>query len=131
MAAKSGCDVAPASGAGGSAVRLQHRKAQDRSGGINLNRQVGRTPTAAVGRALGPYAPVLWAWLLGLAFLALARLALSIGFRDSIAGTPDLWRMFTLGVRMDTILLSMLLALPALLLGLLPAGVPRKRPFGD
>ena len=110
-------------------MRLQHQKAQDRSEGINLTRQVGRTPKAAVGRALGPYAPLLWAWLLGIAFLALARLALSIGFRDSIAGTPDLWRMFAIGVRMDTILLSMLLALPALLLGLLPAGPLRNRSF--
>ena len=94
-----------------------------------MSRQFGRTTAAAVGGALGPYAPLLWIWLIGLAFLALARLALAIGFRESIAGTPELWRMFVLGVRMDTILLSMLLALPALLLGLLPTGSLRDRSF--
>lgn len=91
--------------------------------------ELSGSPTRWVAALLGPYAPLLWAYLLGLAFLAASRLVLAISLRESIAGTPDLWRMFTLGARMDTILLCMLLGIPALLMGLLPDGELRNQGF--
>ncbi len=72
-------------------------------------------------RGLGPFAPLLLAYLVGAAFLMLMRLALAFAYRDAIAGTEDLWFMFPLGLRMDTVLLCFLLLAPALVLAVLPA----------
>jgi phosphoglycerol transferase MdoB-like AlkP superfamily enzyme len=75
----------------------------------------------AVQRGLGPYAPLALAYLAGVAFLALARAALALVNHEAIAGTPQLWLMFPIGLRMDTVLLCYLLLLPALVVAALPA----------
>ncbi len=72
-------------------------------------------------RGLGPFAPLLLAYLVGAAFLSLMRVAFAFAYRDAIAGTEDLWFMFPLGLRMDTVLLCYLLLAPALVLAVLPA----------
>lgn len=76
-------------------------------------------------RGLGPFAPLLLAYLVGAAFLTLMRAAFAFAYRDAIAGTEDLWFMFPLGLRMDTVLLCYLLLAPALVLAILPAGRAR------
>ena len=81
-----------------------------------------------VQRALGPFAPLALAWFAAVAFLALMRAAFAFAYRDAIAGTPDLWLMFVLGLRMDTVLVCYLLLLPALVLAVLPAGRWRDLP---
>jgi len=76
-------------------------------------------------RALGPFLPLLLAYASGALFLTAMRAALAIAYRDAYAGTPGVWWMFPLGLRMDTLLLSYLLLAPALVLALLPAGRAR------
>jgi len=71
--------------------------------------------------ALGPFTPLLLAYACGVLFLSAARLASSLAYREEIAGTPALWHMFPIGLRMDTVLLCYLLLAPGLALALLPA----------
>lgn len=77
---------------------------------------------APLQRGLGPFAPLALAWLAAAAFLALMRAVFAFAYSDAIAGTPRLWFMFPLGLRMDTVLLCYLLLLPALVVAVLPAG---------
>jgi hypothetical protein len=70
---------------------------------------------------LGPFAPLLLAYACGALFLSAARLASALAHRAEIAGTPALWRMFPIGLQMDTVLLCYLLLAPGLALALLPA----------
>jgi phosphoglycerol transferase MdoB-like AlkP superfamily enzyme len=70
---------------------------------------------------LGPFTPLLLAYACGALFLSAARLASALAYREDIAGTPELWRMFPIGLRMDTVLLCYLLLAPGLALALLPA----------
>ncbi len=86
-----------------------------------------RRAWAPLQRGLGPFAPLLLAWLVGIAFLALMRGAFAIAHRAAIAGTEDLWLMFPIGLRMDTVLLCYLLLPVALVLASLPAGRARDR----
>jgi len=70
---------------------------------------------------LGPFAPLLLAYACGALFLSAARLASALAYRGDIAGTPALWLMFPIGLRMDTVLLCYLLLAPGLGLALFPA----------
>ena len=70
---------------------------------------------------LGPFTPLLLAYACGALFLSAARLASALAYQGDIAGTPALWRMFPIGLRMDTVLLCYLLLAPGLVLALLPA----------
>jgi phosphoglycerol transferase MdoB-like AlkP superfamily enzyme len=79
----------------------------------------------ASGRALGPFAPLLLAYLAGALYLAASRAGLALANHAAIAGTEDLWFMFPLGLRMDTVLLCYLLLPPALVVAVLPAGRAR------
>ena len=81
-----------------------------------------RRAWTSLRRVLGPYTPLLSAYLVAAAFLFLSRVWLAFLNRDALAGTPDLWYMFPLGLRMDTVLLCQLLVLPALALAVAPAG---------
>lgn len=76
-------------------------------------------------RRLGPFAPLLSAWLAVVLFLALMRAVFAVVWRDAIAGTPDLWLMFPVGLRMDTVLACYLLLPAAFALAALPAGRAR------
>lgn len=69
---------------------------------------------------LGPAGVLLLALLLGLAWLTLARAGIVLLFHERLAGVTAPWRIFTIGLRMDTVLLCELLAIPALLYLLLP-----------
>ena len=71
--------------------------------------------------ALGPFTGLLLAYAAGALFLSAMRVVFFVLLRDEISGTPDAWRMFPIGLRMDTVLLCYLMLAPALLLGLLPA----------
>jgi phosphoglycerol transferase MdoB-like AlkP superfamily enzyme len=75
---------------------------------------------------LGPFTPLLLAFACGAVFLSLVRVGYAAAYRDEIAGTPELWRMFPIGLRMDTVLLSYLLLAPGFVVALLPA-----RPWRD
>jgi phosphoglycerol transferase MdoB-like AlkP superfamily enzyme len=70
--------------------------------------------------ALGPFTGLLLAYAAGALFLSAMRVVLFVLFRDEISGTADAWRMFPIGLRMDTVLLCYLMIAPALLLGLVP-----------
>jgi phosphoglycerol transferase MdoB-like AlkP superfamily enzyme len=76
---------------------------------------------------LGPFTPLLLAYACGALFLSAARLASALAYRDEITGTPELWRMFAIGLRMDTVLLCYLLLAPGLALALFPAARWRDR----
>ncbi len=58
--------------------------------------------------------------LIGLAITTLSRVFLFWMFSDRIMQVADFWRIFTIGLRMDLILLCYLSFLPALLLCVLP-----------
>jgi phosphoglycerol transferase MdoB-like AlkP superfamily enzyme len=75
---------------------------------------------------LGPFTPLLLAYACGAAFLSAMRVAHAMAFRDEIAGTANLWQMFPIGLRMDTVLLCYLLLAPGFVVALLPA-----RPWRD
>jgi phosphoglycerol transferase MdoB-like AlkP superfamily enzyme len=77
--------------------------------------------------AFGPFLPLLLAYLCGAAFLSATRLLLATGYFEQVRGTPGLWLMFPIGLRMDTVLLCYLLLAPTVLVALLPAGRWRDR----
>jgi len=77
---------------------------------------------APLRRTLGPYSPLALAFLVGAAFLTAMRSGFALAYRDAIAGTPELWWMFPMGLRMDAVLLCYLLLPPALAVAALPAG---------
>ncbi|NOX75040.1 MAG: LTA synthase family protein [Gammaproteobacteria bacterium] len=70
--------------------------------------------------ALGPLAPVVG--FAGIYFLLFSadRLILSLWYGDQVAQVEGAWRLFPIGLRLDSMILSALLLLPALLLLLLP-----------
>ncbi|MBM5812650.1 MAG: LTA synthase family protein [Gammaproteobacteria bacterium] len=87
----------------------------------------GSLPAVTRGQArLGPAGVLLLALLLGLVWLALARAGLLLLFHERITGVAAPWRIFTIGLRMDTVLLCELLAIPALLYLLLPGRALRE-----
>jgi phosphoglycerol transferase MdoB-like AlkP superfamily enzyme len=73
-------------------------------------------------RRLGPFAPLLLAWLAVVLFLATTRAVFAVAWHDAIAGTEQLWLMFPIGLRMDTVLACYLLLPAAVALAVLPAG---------
>jgi phosphoglycerol transferase MdoB-like AlkP superfamily enzyme len=75
---------------------------------------------------LGPFTPLLLAFTCGAVFLSVARVTSAVAYRHEIAGTPELWRMFPIGLQMDTVLLCYLLLAPGVFVALLPA-----RPWRD
>lgn len=75
-----------------------------------------------LGRALGPFRPLLLAFAWGAAFLTAMRCAFAIAYRSEFSGTPDLWLVFPIGLRMDTMLLCYLLLVPAFVIALSPTG---------
>ncbi|MGQ0587824.1 MAG: LTA synthase family protein [Gammaproteobacteria bacterium] len=77
-------------------------------------------------RPLGPAASLLLFLAAGLALLSASRLALALWQWPRLHEVAGAWRMFALGLRLDVVLLCYLLALPALLQLLLPAGAPRR-----
>jgi phosphoglycerol transferase MdoB-like AlkP superfamily enzyme len=79
------------------------------------------TAWGRVRSALGPFAPLLLAFACGALFLSAMRLAFAIAYSDRISATPGLWQMFSLGLRMDTVLLCYLLSVPVLIVALSPA----------
>lgn len=72
-------------------------------------------------RALGPLAPAAAFFLVAMTFLSLSRLGLSLIYAERLAEVPDAWRLFVVGLRMDSMSLSYLLLLPAVPLLLLPS----------
>jgi phosphoglycerol transferase MdoB-like AlkP superfamily enzyme len=64
---------------------------------------------------------------LALLVLALSRFGLLVWKRDELAGVDGLWRVFTLGARLDLVLLCYLVSLPALAHLLLPPSPARTR----
>jgi len=76
-----------------------------------------------IARRLGPLLPYLGFFLASLVFLSLSRLVLSLLNWERVAEWPVLLHVLVLGLRMDTILLSMVLVLPICLALLLPAFV--------
>jgi len=81
---------------------------------------VKKIPWDRVRSTLGPFSPLLLAYVCGALFLSAMRVVLAVACRDAISGTPEVWRMFVLGLRMDTVLICYLLLAPALVLALAP-----------
>jgi len=75
----------------------------------------------------GPLGLIVSLFLICLAWLSLSRLGLALLHWDRLRDVPDVWRLFPIGVRMDTILLCQLFALPASLYLLLPGKTARER----
>jgi len=75
--------------------------------------------THALARC-GPIGLILGAFLIGLAWLSVARGALTVMQWERLADVSDTWKIFVIGVRMDTILLCQLLTIPIALYLLLP-----------
>ncbi len=75
----------------------------------------------------GPIGVLLVAFVLGLAWLSLARIALVAMHWDRLSDVTGPWQIFVLGVRMDTIVVCQLIAIPAALYLLLPGTVIRER----
>lgn len=77
-------------------------------------------------RPLGPAASLLLFLFAGLTLLSTSRLVLALWHWQRLQDVTDLWRLFVLGLRVDTVLLCYLLALPAVVLLLMPAGALRR-----
>lgn len=75
----------------------------------------------------GPLGVIVTAFLIGLLWLSIARIALIAMHWDRLTEVHDWWKMLFIGVRMDTILLCQLLAIPTAIYLLLPGRVWRER----
>ena len=71
-------------------------------------------------RLLGPLAPTFVFMALSLFMLSLFRLALVITHWDRLFDTPEVWRIFTIGLRMDLVLMAYVFSVPVLFMMLLP-----------
>lgn len=91
-----------------------------------MNARAGTGLIRAGWSRLGPAGVLLLALLLGLAWLSLARAGLTLLYHERLGGVAAPWRIFAIGLRMDTILLCELLAIPALLYLLLPGRALRE-----
>jgi len=74
----------------------------------------------AMARPLGPLAPVVGFFVFALVLLSLSRLGLTLAHLDRLEQVPHFWWVFPIGLRMDTVTLSILAFVPALALLLLP-----------
>jgi len=74
-----------------------------------------------VVKYVGPFLPVLGFFLVLLVILSLSRLSLLVWKWDRVAAVHGLWTVLGFGVRMDTMLLSIAIALPTLISLLLPS----------
>ncbi len=79
-----------------------------------------RTHSRHVFHLLGPLAPVVGFFLLGLLLLSASRAGLVLWQLERVLAAEDGWWVFPLGFRMDIVLLSILSLFPALALLLLP-----------
>lgn len=77
--------------------------------------------------ALGPVGTLAMFFLLALVVLSLSRLGLLIWQWDRVAEVENVWRVFTLGLRLDLVLLCYLSSALLLLLFLLPVSLLRRR----
>ena len=78
----------------------------------------------------GPFAPLVALTLLLLLGWTLARIALAVVFQQRVLAAADWPWLFVVGWRMDSVLTSYLLMLPALLLLVLPAAAVRRAVAG-
>jgi len=69
----------------------------------------------------GPLLPVYGFFLVALVFLSLARLGFIVWKWDRVSAVGGLWPVLGYGIRMDVLLLSMAVTLPALMCLLLPS----------
>jgi len=76
-------------------------------------------------RPFGPLAPVVALFVLGLLLLTFSRLGLTLEHLTRLEGVPHFWWVFPIGVRMDTVTLSILMFPPAMALLLLPRRLGR------
>jgi len=74
----------------------------------------------------GPVGVLLGAFLLALLWLSLARVALVAMHWDRLTEVADVWKIFVIGIRMDTIMVCQLLVIPTALYLLLPGKVIRQ-----
>jgi len=72
-------------------------------------------------RYLGPLMPVFGFFLASLIFLSLSRLCFVAWKWDRVTAVHGLWTVLGFGLRMDTLLLSIVIALPTVICLLLPA----------
>ena len=70
--------------------------------------------------------PILNFLILGLLITTLSRFFLFFLFRERVIETEDFWYLFPIGMRMDLILLSYIIFLPAILICLLPDSFLKK-----
>jgi phosphoglycerol transferase MdoB-like AlkP superfamily enzyme len=75
----------------------------------------------------GPLGVIATFYVLGLAWLALSRGALVAFHWDRLGDVDGIWRIFAIGLRMDTIVIFQLLAVPTAIYLLLPGNVVRER----
>ena len=68
----------------------------------------------------GPIRVLLWLFVMSLIWLTLARAALVWLQWPRLQGVPDIWRVFSIGLRMDVIVICELLAIPTAIYFLLP-----------
>lgn len=59
-------------------------------------------------------------FFIGLIITTLSRIILFFVFKDRVTLIEDYWKIFTIGLRFDLIMLSYLAFLPAVLISLLP-----------
>ncbi len=74
----------------------------------------------------GPVGVLAGAFLLALLWLSLARSALVAMHWDRLTEVADVWKIFVIGIRMDTIMVCQLLVIPTALYLLLPGKVIRQ-----
>lgn len=75
----------------------------------------------------GPLGVIACLFAIGLAWLTLSRGALVALYWSRLHDVPDWWRVFLIGLRMDTIVLCELFAIPTLLYFLLPGTRTRRQ----
>jgi phosphoglycerol transferase MdoB-like AlkP superfamily enzyme len=68
----------------------------------------------------GPIRVLLWLFVMSLLWLTLARAGLVWLQWSRLGNVPDIWRVFSIGLRMDVIIVCELLAIPAAIYFLLP-----------
>jgi phosphoglycerol transferase MdoB-like AlkP superfamily enzyme len=93
---------------------------------MTFNPQLSNSSNRLWYRA-GPLSIVVTAFLVGLIWLSTARIGLIAMHWDRLAEVDDWWKMLVIGIRMDTILLCQLLAIPTAVYLLLPGRLWRER----
>ncbi len=78
-------------------------------------------------QASGPIGFLLTVFMVGMLWLSLSRIVLFATHSDRLLMVENIWKMFPIGIRMDSITLCVLLILPAILLFALPGRVVRIR----